>query len=39
MANATTRLCLTPVYKTGDYINSINELKETLDDPVFGTLP
>ena len=39
MANATTRLCLTPVYKTGDYINNINELKETLDDPVFGTIP
>ena len=39
MANETARLCLTPVYKTGDYINSINELKETLDDPVFGTIP
>lgn len=39
MANATTRLCLTPVYKTGDYINNINELKETLEDPVFGTIP
>lgn len=39
MATATTRLCLTPVYKTGDYINSINELKETLEDPVFGTIP
>ena len=39
MANATTRLCLTPVYKTGDYINNINELKETLEDPVFGIIP
>ena len=36
---SSTRLCLNPVYKTGDYINSINELKETLDDPVFGTIP
>ena len=39
MATATTKLCLTPVYKTGDYINNINELKETLEDPVFGTIP
>lgn len=39
MATATTRLCLTPVYKTGDYINSITELKETLEDPVFGIIP
>lgn len=36
---STTRLCLNPVYKTGDYINAIDELKETLDDPVFGTIP
>ena len=34
-----TKLCLDPVYKTGDYINAIDELKETLDDPVFGTIP
>lgn len=34
-----TRLCLSPVYKTGDYINTIDELKETLEDPVFGTIP
>lgn len=36
---SSTRLCLTPVYKTGDYINTIDELKETLEDPVFGTIP
>lgn len=36
---SSTRLCLNPVYKTGDYINAIDELKETLDDPVFGTIP
>lgn len=36
---SSTNLCLNPVYKTGDYINSINELKETLDDPVFGIIP
>lgn len=39
MATASTSLCLTPVYKTGDYINNINELKETLEDPVFGIIP
>ena len=39
MANPTTNLCLIPVYKTGDYVNSINELKETLEDPVFGIIP
>lgn len=39
MANTSTKLCLSPVYKTGDYINNINELKETLEDPVFGTIP
>ena len=39
MANTSTRLCLSPVYKTGDYINTIEELKETLEDPVFGTIP
>ena len=36
---SSTKLCLNPVYKTGDYINAIDELKETLDDPVFGTIP
>lgn len=36
---SSTNLCLNPVYKTGDYINNINELKETLEDPVFGTIP
>ena len=36
---SSTKLCLTPVYKNGDYINAIDELKETLDDPVFGTIP
>lgn len=36
---SSTNLCLSPVYKTGDYINSITELKETLEDPVFGTIP
>lgn len=39
MANTSTKLCLNPVYKTGDYINTIDELKETLEDPVFGTIP
>ena len=39
MANTSTRLRLSPVYKTGDYINTIEELKETLEDPVFGTIP
>lgn len=39
MANTSTRLCLKPVYKTGDYINTIDELNETLEDPVFGTIP
>lgn len=39
MANTSTRLCLKPVYKTGDYINAIGELNETLEDPVFGTIP
>lgn len=39
MANTSTRLCLIPVYKTGDYINTIDELNETLEDPVFGTIP
>ena len=39
MANTSTKLCLTPVYKTGDYINAIEELRETLEDPVFGTIP
>lgn len=39
MANTSTRLCLKPVYKTGDYINAIDELNETLEDPVFGTIP
>lgn len=39
MANTSTKLCLKPVYKTGDYINTIDELKETLEDPVFGTIP
>ena len=34
-----TRLCLKPVYKTGDYINTIDELNETLEDPIFGTIP
>lgn len=36
---SSTRLCLKPVYKTGDYINDINELKETLEDPIFGVIP
>ena len=36
---SSTKLCLNPVYKTGDYVNAIDELKETLDDPVFGTIP
>lgn len=39
MANTSTRLGLKPVYKTGDYINTIDELKETLEDPIFGTIP
>lgn len=39
MANTSTRLCLKPVYKSGDYINTIDELNETLEDPVFGTIP
>lgn len=39
MANTSTKLCLKPVYKTGDYINTIGELNETLEDPVFGTIP